>query len=279
MFVLKKVLFPVDFSDRAAAIAPYAKSLAERFGSAVTVLHVHEAHHRFGVKHRTEEPEQLESQLKTFLCREFQSLPVKYVVTEGDPATKIVEYGHGQGVDLILMPTRGSGPFRRYLLGSVSAKVLHDSDFPVWTEAHSEQTVSAEPSYRNVVCAIDLGGHTSKVLSWASNFASAFNARLLVVHAVQPAEPFAIDTRAPDPGATFLDSARHDVSRRLDEQNVHADIAIEAGSTTDVVYRVAARTPADLLVIGRHEAKGLAGRLHPHAYSIIRESLCPVVSV
>jgi nucleotide-binding universal stress UspA family protein len=41
----------------------------------------------------------------------------------------------------------------------------------------------------------------------------------------------------------------------------------------------AERIAADLLVIGRGHGSGVAGRLPTNAYTIIRESRCPVVSV
>jgi hypothetical protein len=37
------------------------------------------------------------------------------------------------GVDMVIMPAREVEPVRRFLLGSVTAKVLHDVDCPVWT--------------------------------------------------------------------------------------------------------------------------------------------------
>jgi nucleotide-binding universal stress UspA family protein len=46
-----------------------------------------------------------------------------------------------------------------------------------------------------------------------------------------------------------------------------------------VVCCTARRMAADLLVIGRGHATGVAGRLPGTAYRIIRESACPVVSV
>jgi nucleotide-binding universal stress UspA family protein len=39
------------------------------------------------------------------------------------------------------------------------------------------------------------------------------------------------------------------------------------------------RLEADLVVIGRGASSGMLGRLRTNAYSIIRQSPCPVVSV
>ena len=40
MFSLARLLLPVDFSDRSAGAARYARALARRFGSEITLLHV-----------------------------------------------------------------------------------------------------------------------------------------------------------------------------------------------------------------------------------------------
>jgi hypothetical protein len=42
---------------------------------------------------------------------------------------------------------------------------------------------------------------------------------------------------------------------------------------------VAETIRADLVVIGRHPDTGILGRLRQHAYAIVREAPCPVVSV
>jgi hypothetical protein len=60
---------------------------------------------------------------------------------EGDPASIITEYAARNRVDLIMMPTHGYGTFRSLLLGSVTAKVLHDAECPVWTGVHTADTV------------------------------------------------------------------------------------------------------------------------------------------
>jgi nucleotide-binding universal stress UspA family protein len=46
-----------------------------------------------------------------------------------------------------------------------------------------------------------------------------------------------------------------------------------------MICEEARKAEVDLLVIGRGADAGILGRLTGHAYSIIRQSPCPVVSV
>ncbi len=45
------------------------------------------------------------------------------VALDGDPAAESSAYAHKHAVDLVVMPTHGYGPFRRFILGSNTAKV------------------------------------------------------------------------------------------------------------------------------------------------------------
>lgn len=172
MFSLKKILLPVDFSDRSSAVAPYAKAFASQFQSQLVLLHVEESPpylrglrtiaHPTG---RAEYIKQLKSELSSLFSSEFEGLAVTQDLVEGDPATRIVEYVHANQVDLIMMPTRGFGPYRQFLLGSITAKVLHDSDCPVWTTTHIEEALPVQPvSYQKIACAVDLGTHRTNSL-------------------------------------------------------------------------------------------------------------------
>jgi nucleotide-binding universal stress UspA family protein len=59
----------------------------------------------------------------------------------------------------------------------------------------------------------------------------------------------------------------------------NAAIRILDGDPAKTVAETARAVGADLLVIGRRAEIGLLGRLEVTAYSIIRQSPCPVVSV
>jgi len=44
-------------------------------------------------------------------------------------------HANSEGADLIVMPTHGYDPIRRFLLGSVASKALHGASIPVLIRA------------------------------------------------------------------------------------------------------------------------------------------------
>jgi nucleotide-binding universal stress UspA family protein len=80
-----------------------------------------------------EQQRRAQQDVAEFAAGELGHFRVHPLVFGGDPATAIVEKAHSECADLIVMATHG---FRRFILGSVTAKVLHDADCPVWTGAH-----------------------------------------------------------------------------------------------------------------------------------------------
>jgi hypothetical protein len=108
---------------------------------------------------------------------------VRRLVYEGDPEAQIVATAEAETVQLVIMPTHGYGVFRRFLLGSVTSKVLHDLSCPMLTGAHlAEQGGTGKIAISNIVCAIDRGVESRDTLEWASKLAADFQAALSVVH-------------------------------------------------------------------------------------------------
>jgi nucleotide-binding universal stress UspA family protein len=166
------------------------------------------------------------------------------------------------------MPTHGYGPFRRYILGSNTAKVLHDADCPVWTGTHlSESPAVVAAPFHHVMCAVDLGSQSAKALAWAAHFSREFDARLTLFHVT------ACDPQLRSSAGDALNSLRSQVGAST------AELDIESGEASRLICAAAKRLDADVLVIGRGSAAGVFGRLRTNAYAIIRESPCPVVSV
>ena len=285
---LAKILMPVDFSERSLGAARYAKTLADHFHSELTLLHVlTPPHYEFGALEiggsmltelYANRGAQVEKELETFLADELKDVAARRVVLEGDPARQIVDYAHEQNTGLIVMPTHGYGPFRQFILGSITAKVLHDADCPVWTGVHLEEAPQEESmTFRNIVCAIDLGPQSCQTLEWAIGMQKEFGARLTVIHAATCSQD-----NAQGDGQwrrEMEEAVRQDMARLQQRFGTEAELLVEPGDPPKVVCQTAANQNADLLVIGRGSAGGVFGRLRTNAYAIIRQSPCPVVSV
>lgn len=284
---LIKILLPVDFSARADGAAHYAKALAGRFHSDLTIAHVFELPELITGPETVMPPDWYEERRKDlrrlldeFHADEFRNMAVRRMLLEGDPAGAIVDLAHKERMDLIVMPTHGYGRFRRFVLGSVTAKVLHDADCPVFTGVHMEDVPPLAPIlFRNILCAVDFDSAGEKALRWAAQFAAEFQARLTLVHALPRLQ---VDT------AQYYDPALPKMLRQIGEERLDdlrkrsgtpAEVVLEAGSVAEVVHNASVLKKADLVVIGRHENSGLLGRLRANAYAIVRESPCPVVSV
>jgi len=282
---LTKILLPIDFSERSVGAAGCAQALAGRFGSEVTLLHIVPTvpyGAGFGVAGGAMVAEWLRNRqdqaardLEGFLAEEWKGRTVNRVVLEGDPSTRIVEYAHQNGSDLIVMPTHGYGPFRRFILGSNTAKVLHDADCPVWTGIHMPESPAAgQIGWRQILCAVDLGPQSQRTLAWAAGFAQACGSKLAVIHALVCTAETEGDWRS-----QIRETVEDELERLQAAAGTQAETVIEAGEPAHVICAAAAQREADLLVIGRGSAAGVFGRLRTNAYAIIRQSPCPVVSV
>jgi len=272
MFPPKKILFPVDFSDRCGQAARMVETYAGHFQAQLTLLHVLElpAYNDLMIETASD----TERRLRDYLTEELEQLDIERVLLEGDPAAQITAYARAQNIDLIMLPTHGYAAFRRLMLGSVTSKVLRDACCPVWTGVHMEQVPRLEDiSFRKVICAIDLGPQSGATLSWANAFAAEFGAGVHIVHAIPEAG------QAFPPGEEAVQQASAALKSIENAVGSCATVSILPEEVAAAVCGCAAREHADLVVIGRSVHDGVLGRLRANAYSIIRQSPCPVVSV
>lgn len=288
MPMFSKILVPVAFSARCEGAAQYAEALACHFHAEMVLLHIVAPVPTYwctdavvmSPEVTAEAVEQSKAELDKFLGNGLKGISVRRVVDEGDPAQQIVDFAHNEKVDLIVMPTHGYGPFRRFLLGSVTAKVLHDANCPVWTGPHMEQAPPyPKISFRKILCAVDLGPHSRAVLEWAAGFAREYGADVDIVHAI-PTSTVSVGGFYFDPEwrAHVVNESRDRISYFQEELGITGQTIVETGDVAPAVRAAAEESQANLVVIGRSHA-GVLGRLRANAYAIIRESSCPVAAI
>jgi nucleotide-binding universal stress UspA family protein len=199
------------------------------------------------------------------------------MVVKGDPAWAIMQMAEKEKADVIMMPSHGS-TFNQFLLGSVTGKVLHRTECPVWTGAHVEESPGQKLAIRNVLCAVDLGPRSDEAVSWAAQMAAEFGARLTLAHVTASVELWG-------PGGSYVvqkwkEELVGDASQRIaklqQDMGIKADVFIGSGDVPKVLSQVAKQTKADLLVTGCYP---YGGNLRIHGYAIICAVPIPVLSV
>jgi nucleotide-binding universal stress UspA family protein len=292
MPTFRKVLFPVDFSARCVQFAPYVAGFARKFGSEVALFHALHIYDPFGYGaassttvyggSETEVRNLHQRALAEFAGDAFTGITTIRVAEVGEPSERIISYAEEHGMDVIFMPTHGRGQFRRLLLGSVTAKVLHDARIPVWTSAHCESagdSSTGRHDIRNIICAVDLSPDAIRVIRTAAALAAAYGAAVRIVHAIPAAEAGEFSTSDECFRRFLFDTATEQLAARQQQAGMRFESYIRQGRVAITLKEAAMNFNADLVVIGRGRLQGFLGRLRTNVSAIIRESPCPVFSV
>jgi len=286
MPAIQHILFPFDFSQPGLLAVPFVKAVADRFKARLTLYSlvppIWEAPPTgMPVLAATEEDsvqQALKSRLEAALPEELAGLCVQRLTDYGDPALRITEFAHANAVDVIMMPTHGFGLFRSLLLGSVTAKVLHEAKCPVWTATHAEEQRSRHAP-KKILCAVDGSPKTPELIQWAFGFSQQMEASLTLLHIVEPISDMLVIGAERELQEQLRGQARSKIDYQQRSVGVELPLRVAVGPIADTVTEEARQEAADLIVIGRGAIQSTLGRLRTHAAGIVQRSPCPVWSV
>jgi len=153
------ILLPFDGSDGAAEALHHAAEIAHWADATIHVLFVADT--------TRDSVTVVETQVVDALVQEgegivkeaektLDTLGVDYDsdVVQGNPAPTVAEYAERYDYDLIVMPTHGREGVSRYLIGSVTEKVIRLSSVPVLTERMQPDEQLVFP-YENILLPTD----------------------------------------------------------------------------------------------------------------------------
>lgn len=137
MLAIRTVLFPTDFSERAAPAFDLACSLARDYGAELVVAHV-SAPPVQGVSDgmAVELPTGWGDEVRMRLAAVRADDPRVRIARRfevGDPGTEIVRLAGEVKADLIVMGSHGRTGLKRLLAGSVAEEVMRKAPCPVLT--------------------------------------------------------------------------------------------------------------------------------------------------
>lgn len=136
----KKMLVPLDGSKFAASALEHAKAIAKGCNvPELFIMRVIESTHGYegwAENWHGEAEERAKKWTKDYLTNVVEELKkdgitAMIVIADGDPAEEILGYARKNNVDLIVMSTHGSSGVARWLLGSVTDRIVRHSICPV----------------------------------------------------------------------------------------------------------------------------------------------------
>ena len=291
MSKVKNVLVAIDFSEGSRAAFDYAAGLARKLGARLTALHVTPQYVTYDplpafpplapldpARQRT-----VEESLRRFVTSPGGELPLAEVfVREGDPADEILAEAIASGADLIVLGTHGRRGFERWVLGSVTERVVRKADRSVLAVPPK----AGSPAFARVLCALDLSDSSAETLAHAAAIAQAVGAKLSVLYVASDShwyEPWPI-------AGVDQDAVRQAVTQSA-RKGLAAQVARHVPDSTPVELRVAfgrahreieqaAAEGADLVVLGA-SASSAVDRFFfgSTAQHVLRAGVCPVLLV
>lgn len=289
MLNVHKILFPIEFHETSLRIFRVAAGIARRFDSEIVLLHVVAPANYSPQDWKGTQPlnsdtllgellEYSDRELHSSLRTEIEGLRLKSSIRKGYTASEIVEAARDESIDLIVMPSRGYKGFYRHLMGSVTAKVMHDTDRPVLASAHLETRPDHNVNVKRVLCGVTFSEHSLQVLRCAAKVAAEFQAGLTIAHVTPDVERYGPGGMVVDRGwkDELVLSAQELIAKIQRQADVKGDAAVGSGDPGVVLSQIAQRTGADLIVVGCHDSGGHFGS---NVSAIISESQIPVLSV
>jgi len=251
-----KILVPVDGSHSCLHAKMLASSIAKKFNSKVTVVHVvsHEFMHPElkaqyqlppSILHRIDEA-YLQAGKKIIRNAEelFREAGIEVdarLVTSEDPAEFILQLVKDEGYDLVVIGNRAVNQSERYSLGSVTEKVARHAECPVLI-------VKKKPKVEKILTAVDGSKHADKALEFAIQLAKNYSANLALLHVEEDKLIRIGGPQVVDCVGTVGECILKDASTKI--KGISFNKMLEYGSPAETIIKVAKKANVDLIVIG-----------------------------
>lgn len=254
--IFKRILVPVDGSHSCLHAKMFTSSIARKFNSKVTVVHV--ASHEFmhpelkaqyqlphSILHKIDEA-YLETGKKIIrnaeeMFREAKIPVDARLVTYEDPAEYLLELIKNEKYDLVVIGNRAETQSERYSLGSVTEKIARHAECPVLI-------VKKKPKVENLLVAVDGSKYAEKALEFAAQLAKVYDGKLALVHVEEDKLIRIGGPQVVDCLGTVGECILKDAATKV--QDVAFDKILEYGSPAEIIIKIAKKANVDIVVVG-----------------------------
>jgi nucleotide-binding universal stress UspA family protein len=294
---ITRILCPVDFSEFSERALHHGAAIARWYDAKVTAVHVFAVPAALGTVLPQARGAILTPDGRAELLNDLRSFtePVREsgvgleaTVREGDVVSEIQRLAEAMPADLIVMGTHGRRGYERWLLGSVTERVLRSVTCPVLTVPRAAAETAVPPTkWTTILCPVDFSPSSTAALQYALTFAQQADAQLVLLHVVEWFLDQAALAGVNPELARYYRALRDEAHERLDalvpaeaRDWCRVETAIEGGRPYERILQAAERRAASLVVIGAQGRGGarlaVFGSTTQH---VVRGATCPVLSV
>jgi nucleotide-binding universal stress UspA family protein len=295
--VLKRILVPVDGSPAASRVLEVAGALARRCGSEVVLGNavnyaaaIADFTEPYGVTDAEPLMQALAGEAHGILSQaeatvRADGLNVRSVVLEGPAASAIVNYAADNGIDAVVMGTRGIGGLERFFLGSTADGVLRGTELPVFVVRPVAD--AAPPAFERILVATDDSEASAAAVAFALELADSAGGVALFCHVIVTSDLGDTSREAAYDPEPLFEAARAKAQPALDaataqaqSRGLESEVYFRQGKAVDEILLAASAHEADVIAIGTHGRRGLERLLLGSvAEAVVRRSPIPVVVV
>jgi nucleotide-binding universal stress UspA family protein len=310
MITINHILCPVDFSAFSNHALQHALQLARWFDSTLTVLYVYpppaappsvvfgglpgplllEPYAALTVSPELVHEDALAQLTKFAATVDTRGVELHVTARSGTAVRGILAESAASHSDLIVLGTHGHGGFDRWMLGSVTEKILRKASCPVLTipPPVSESAGGVLQMFKRILCPVDFSDSSLKALEYAMTLAKEAAADLLLMHVIEGVADVRHWQQPLNP--SILEYLR--LSEQNTLQRLHALIPTDArawcrphemlvaGKPYEEILRVARDEDAHLIVMGVHGRNPIDlmffGSTTNH---VVRGAACPVLTL
>jgi len=282
----KHLLCPVDMSELSDLALKYAHVGASVFNASLTVLHaMHFEYPRYLSKELSTRVlaeldnakiagrHEVEDHVRSVLGDiDNRKIGMAYQVTDAQPAEAVIQALSDKAIDLVVMGTHGLSGLKRWMLGSVTESVLHQSPVPVFIIRQKidgfidPSQPDSRPQISHILCPCNLTDNAALALEAATALSQRFKARLTVV-CVTESDAIKLED--------FMGWIKKTIGNAPD-----IDPVMQSGAPAEQIISLAKKQQCDIIVMGAHRKRFEQGRVMGRTTELVmRHAQVPVLAV
>ncbi|MDS0223373.1 universal stress protein [Haloarcula sp. S1AR25-5A] len=279
------ILFPTDGSDPAESVLEYALQIASEHEATIHILNVADTGRDSITTIRGDVIDVLEEEGERIVeeaadrARE-HGISVVSAVHQGDPYKTIVDYSHQSNIDCIVMPTHGRRGIQRFLLGSVTERVISTAEVPVIAVNPARERPLTYPP-QHVLVPTDGSRGAELALMKGIDVAEAAGATLHLLHVVETGSlgPDARSILKEGELTERADEIMAEATEKIEESSLDAVTKVtEHGDPSKVIRNYISENDIDLAIMGTHGQTDFSRyTMGSVSAKLVRTSSVPVV--